>query len=177
MEIPKKSVFLFVRVYQTNSMSILDFDYGDDDLSSEQNFKALIYAFEHRNSNAYFDVDSLEEIALHYFECGKHEQSFAVIDQILASQPLNARIWLLRGILLGNLNRPKEAQEAFKESLSLNPSDSEATLNLGVSLEMTGPTMRLLTVSMMRFILILSMKMLTFILALIWSMISNILQP
>ncbi|MYJ57161.1 MAG: hypothetical protein F4096_12150, partial [Rhodothermaceae bacterium] len=74
------------------------YDYRDDDSSEGQNIRALISAFERRSPETYFDVDSLDKIALHYFESGRFEEALSAIDQILSVKPFSAYTCLKRGV-------------------------------------------------------------------------------
>ena len=49
-----------------------------------------------------------------------------------------AEVWVSRGVVLANLDRDEEASAAFEKALSLNPTDADALINMGMSLDAMG---------------------------------------
>ncbi|RMF59413.1 MAG: tetratricopeptide repeat protein, partial [Bacteroidetes bacterium] len=91
-------------------MSMFDFEFDDfEDFSGESRIEDLVTSFEEQGESAYFDSDTLEDIATYYFEEGRFEDALRVIDRLLEMYPFSSDGWMRRGILLNNLGRHEEA--------------------------------------------------------------------
>lgn len=71
------------------------------------------------------------ELASGYFEQGRTEVALDEDKQALAIDPSFAEAYDLRGLILMNLNENRNAEEAFRRALSLNPRDGNPNHNLG----------------------------------------------
>ncbi|MCH8276615.1 MAG: tetratricopeptide repeat protein, partial [Bacteroidetes bacterium] len=117
-------------------MSMFNFEFEDlEDYKDDNRLKDLAASFEKRGESAYFDSDTLEEIATFYFEQGRYEDSLRVVDRMLHTHPFSSDGWMRQGILLNNLGRHNEALDAYDRALELNPTDVETIVNRGITLD------------------------------------------
>jgi tetratricopeptide (TPR) repeat protein len=72
------------------------------------------------------------------YHAGEYERALREIDAALALQPGDADGFYNRGIVLGQLDRPAEALEAFRRATELRPSNARAQYNAGVALGQLG---------------------------------------
>lgn len=71
------------------------------------------------------------ELASGYFEQGKHQVALDEIKQALATDPVYADAFNLRGLVYTAVNELQLAEDSFKRSLSISPRDGGTLHNLG----------------------------------------------
>ena len=90
-------------------MSMFNFEFEDfEDSQDDERLEDLAAGFEQQDESAYFDSDTLEEIATFYFEQGRFKDSLRVVDRMLVTHPYSSDSRLSRGILLNILGRHEE---------------------------------------------------------------------
>ena len=87
-------------------MSMFNFEFEDfEDSKDDGRLENLAASFEVEGESAYYDSETLEEIATYYFEQGRFEEALSVVDRMLATHPYSSDARMRRGILLNHLGR------------------------------------------------------------------------
>ena len=76
-----------------------EFDENEDSFDAAR-IDRLVASYEAHGSSAYFDSESLDEIALYYFEHGRFDSALTVLDRLLEVQPFSSDLWLRKSIVL-----------------------------------------------------------------------------
>ncbi|MEZ5662061.1 MAG: type IV pilus biogenesis/stability protein PilW [Burkholderiaceae bacterium] len=71
------------------------------------------------------------ELATGYFEQGRTAIALDEIKQALAADNTYAPAYVLRGLVMMQMNNPRLAEESFQRALQLNPRDPDALHNFG----------------------------------------------
>ena len=66
-----------------------------------------------------------------YLISGKANEAFTEIEKSIQLDPTNANLYLNKGILAEQLNKPEEAESAYKKAIDLNAGLFDAQYNLG----------------------------------------------
>ncbi len=69
-----------------------------------------------------------------YYEKGEHENAIKAYEMALELNPNSPTAWDGKGMVLGNLGRPREALQAHDQALKLDPGFARAWNNKGVAL-------------------------------------------
>jgi predicted Zn-dependent protease len=72
--------------------------------------------------------------AIAYYRDLQTDKAVALTDQLLAEQPNNPYLWELKGQILFEIGRPKEAEPAHRRSVELSPDAPLLRMNLGQTL-------------------------------------------
>lgn len=76
------------------------------------------------------------------FQAGAYQEVLAVFEDSLKAKDYTPRLWNLKGLVLAQLSRQREAVKAYEEGLRLEDSLFELHLNLAKSLKALGSTGR-----------------------------------
>ena len=105
-----------------------NYDENKEDLqSSVQRFEKMIYQHE----NSFFDVETLEQIAEHYFIHAKFDEALKACDLGLTHFPYTLELISLKAQILGDMQKPEEGMELIENAILLFPTDLEIMLVKG----------------------------------------------
>lgn len=71
-----------------------------------------------------------DRLARLHFQAGREAETLAVFERALAAFPDNPDLWFNRAVVLGLLDRPRDAEAAFERVLELDPGRVDARENL-----------------------------------------------
>jgi tetratricopeptide (TPR) repeat protein len=88
----------------------------------------------YRRSLDFEDIpDTRVDLAIAYLDANKLDDSLAQANQVIASDPKNARAWNVQGKVWIRKQEPGKAAESLQRSIDLHP-DVEAAYSLGIAL-------------------------------------------
>ena len=73
------------------------------------------------------DVTILVKSGKKYLDEGDYNNALSFFDQALSIEPINADLWILKGIALRSLGRYDEASDCYNKSLEIEPRDTESS--------------------------------------------------
>ena len=109
---------------------MLDPEYDDnreDIQSSLKRFEKMLA----QEENSFFDLDTLEQIADHYFIQSQFDEGLKACDLGLLHFPYTLELIILKAQILGELTRTEEAMELIENSMILFPTDTDLKLVKG----------------------------------------------
>jgi tetratricopeptide (TPR) repeat protein len=72
------------------------------------------------------------------FQSGRYDEAEVLLLEIVKQNPMYANVYNMLGFIYSQRNVPDKAVELFRQALSINPSYTEARLNLAITLADTG---------------------------------------
>ena len=112
-----------------------EFDENKEDIqSSVQRYEKMI----NQQENAFFDAETLEQIAEHYFVQSRFDQALEAVDLGLSHYSYSLELITLKAQILGEMQKPEEAMELIENAILLFPNDIELTLVKGYLLSQMG---------------------------------------
>ncbi len=94
---------------------------AEADIKQTEDFLRALIELEPMNKDALFHLGNM------YHEDGKHDLAFNQYDRITKIDRRNEEAWVRRGDVLLSLNKDFDAIQSFREALSLNPENPDAT--------------------------------------------------
>ncbi|MBZ0187435.1 MAG: tetratricopeptide repeat protein [Candidatus Obscuribacterales bacterium] len=70
-------------------------------------------------------------LGIHYAELGRFDDANRVFDYVVKLSPENVRCWVIKGRLLTEMAKPKEAFVCYNKALALDPKNAEAWYRRG----------------------------------------------
>ena len=112
-----------------------EFDENKEDIqSSVQRYENML----NQQENAFFDAETLEQIAEHYFVQSRFDQALEAVDLGLSHYSYSLELITLKAQILGEMQKPEEAMELIENAILLFPNDIELTLVKGYLLSQLG---------------------------------------
>lgn len=112
---------------------MLDPEYNED----REDIASTLLRFEkmiNQEEDSFFDIETLEKIADHYFTFAQYEQALKACDLGLNHFPYTLELIILKSQILGELQKPEEGIELIENSILLFPSNIELLLVKGALL-------------------------------------------
>jgi tetratricopeptide (TPR) repeat protein len=101
---------------------------GNSSSNSESEIKEEIIVERPEQPNE-DNAEDLYQKGIKQSQRGQLDEALSTFEQLLLSDPSDYRVWNSKGITLAKLRRYQEADDAFKQSLMLNPSYQPAVNN------------------------------------------------
>ena len=102
-----------------------EFDENREDInSSVQRFEKML----NNQEDSFFDIDTLEQIADHYFMQSKFDEALKACDLGLTHFPYTLELIILKAQVLGEIQKPEDAMEIIENAILLFPTDIELIL-------------------------------------------------
>lgn len=76
------------------------------------------------------NVHALDGLATAFYFQGRYEEALQQVNRAIALDPINARLFHTKGLILDAQDKPVEAIESYLTFTSLNPEDSSAVMTL-----------------------------------------------
>jgi len=112
-----------------------EFDENREDInSSVQRFEKML----NNQEDSFFDIDTLEQIADHYFMQSKFDEALKACDLGLTHFPYTLELIILKAQVLGEIQKPEDAMEIIENAILLFPTDIELILVKGSLLSQMG---------------------------------------
>ena len=88
-----------------------EFDENREDInSSVQRFEKML----NNQEDSFFDIDTLEQIADHYFMQSKFDEALKACDLGLTHFPYTLELIILKAQVLGEIQKPEDAWKSLK---------------------------------------------------------------